>query len=1079
MALKTISNSIRFNDNDFAYTAKTLANSDGTLWTLSLWVKRGNLSSTMALFSAGSSAGAEESTLRFTAGDKLQFEQITGSVVVTDIVTDAVFRDPTAWYHIVVAYDSDQAVSTDRITITVNGVVQTFVETNAIDSGRTVHINENVSHSFGRNDPGNDEFFDGYFADAYFIDGTASAATVFGEFATNGSWQPITAAPAFGTNGTQLDFAVAPGTGNGAGTDVSGNANHFTDNGLAANDQHTDSPSNNVAVLNPLDHGGIILTEGNRAVTASAAAVWRHGRGTIWAKTGKWYFEGKIEALTLVNELMFGWTQYPATLTNYVGSDNYGWGFQNIATNELRWHHDASFTALTATATFAVNDVIGVAIDLDAGKMWFRYNGTWLDSGDPGAGTGAIITDATLSSFVGTPVISSNSTTNRGLISFNADDLSGSIPTGFKTFQVSSLADPVIENPADHFDVLEYAGNGTNPRSFSSLNFSPDIGWIKAYDGASSNLIGDRVRGGGIVSYSASNAAETAANGGGDISSYDAAGITVDAGGSGDNAVNDALFNYVTYLFNESAIAGIDIVTWTGNGAAQTLSHSLTNAPEWMMAKRRDAAGSWFDYFEEILNAGTGVSTVPENLRMFGEQTATVATALNAWDATKPNASQFTVGTDLSVNTGTYVGYLFESIEGFSFIGAYSGNGNAAGPFVWTGFRPKFVMIKRTEASANWILFDSSRSVINPRNKTLNRNLDSAQGTGNAIDFLANGFRLRSTDAESNQSTAGRYLVMAFAELPFKWASMFVPPSNDAAVTITMSAAGTASQPKAADGALTAAMSIAGTGSNPIKADGAITSTMSVASTATNATVHGDGAVIATLSVAAQAAANAAVTLSMSVAGTVVNVASGALTATMSVAGTIIISNIGRPVMTMLVASTATRTSLIVGTSVAIPVAATNGTVINSPTMDVPNAVIPVLTIDGIVDNGLTAVGNLLLPNFTLDASMAGDGNIAVPVPQVTATMVSGRVLASTALPIPRISIDGTLEQNSVLFGSVQLVNVKLNGILLTGATLSASLPIPNPQVNATITAGQVLSTPVGALHSISGTRNTGAKYCP
>ena len=204
------------------------------------------------------------------------------------------------------------------------------------------------------------------------------------------------------------------------------------------------------------------------------------------------------------------------------------------------------------------------------------------------------------------------------------------------------------------------------------------------------------------------------------------------------------------------------MVTYTGNGSAgATVGHGLGVAPKMIIVKRRDTGtDDWCVYHASIGNTG----------RVRLNTTAATQTNILFWNNTSPTSSVFTIGADsgVNVNTSTYVAYCFAEIAGFSKFGSYTGNGSADGPFVYTGFRPKFVMFKRTDTVGNWSIVDSSRNTYNQANNSLVPNASSVEDTTFAYeDLVSNGIKLRTTDGSFNAS-AGTYIYMAFAENPFQ-----------------------------------------------------------------------------------------------------------------------------------------------------------------------------------------------------------------------------------------------------------------------------------------------------------------------
>ena len=251
------------------------------------------------------------------------------------------------------------------------------------------------------------------------------------------------------------------------------------------------------------------------------------------------------------------------------------------------------------------------------------------------------------------------------------------------------------------------------------------------------------------------------------VTSLDAAGFTVDNSGR----TNESAHTYAAWLWKEGAIPGFDIKSYTGNGGTQTPSHDLGVKPDLIITKNRDSALRWTVYHSAIgaaqygyLNETLSFNTGNANLR-WGNNSTTV----------EPTSSVFTIGNsaDVNQNANDYIAYLFASIEGFSKIGSYTGNGNADGPFVWCGFRPAFVMVKNTGTTGTtWIIEDTARDPRNVVTNHIGANIPNAENftTGEEKDFLSNGFKLRGTNVDQNAS-GGSYIFMAFAEAPFKHAT--------------------------------------------------------------------------------------------------------------------------------------------------------------------------------------------------------------------------------------------------------------------------------------------------------------------
>ena len=388
-----VANSCRFNDGDSAYMTKTItygSSSSNRIFTFSAWVKKATNVSDLTLFSSGDNGSTNDTAIRFD-NDALQFYQVHDSAVEIDIKTNALYRDPSAWMHVVVAVDTTQGTDTNRVKVYVNGTQVTSLSgTTYPDQNDDLVFNMGIDIGDGEHDIGREHstprnYFDGYMAEVCWIDGTQYAASDFGEFDEDSPtiWKPKNVSGlTFGNNGAYLDFEDSSNLGNDAngGTD-------FTESNLAATDQTTDTPTNNFATFNPLIGTGIgAYAEGNLKVTG-ISANWTTAFSTIAVSSGKWYAEGK----SLHTSQMAGIIdidQAHARINGFQGQSSRGWGYETTGT---LWNNGGYSTSWGDTYT--TNDIIGVALDLDNHKLYFSKNGTWQDSGVPtsgATGTGAI-----------------------------------------------------------------------------------------------------------------------------------------------------------------------------------------------------------------------------------------------------------------------------------------------------------------------------------------------------------------------------------------------------------------------------------------------------------------------------------------------------------------------------------------------------------------------------------------------------------------------------------------------------------------------------------------------------------------
>lgn len=776
-----IEQSLRFNDDDSAYLSRTPASAGNRkTWTWSGWVKRGNLGSAQTFL------GANTTFVEFTSTDKIQFDH-NG----TTVATSAVFRDPSAWYHVVVAVDTTQATAADRTEIYVNGTIQA-VTGSYVSQNTDTDVNDTTQHNIAANLTPS-EFFDGYMAEVSFIDGTALDPTNFGEFKSD-VWIPKAFTGTYGTNGFYLSFADSAAIGD----DLSGNGNDWTPSGLVAGDVMLDSPTNNWCVFNRGEPQANVYTfsEGNLKVV-SPSTGFPYLLSTMYAASGKWYGEFLLNSSSGFE--LVGIETAPFYGNKIIGADADGWGYASWDGN---FFNNGSGTAYGNTYT--TNDIIGVALDLDNGYLYFSKNGVWQNSGDPASGasgTGGI----DISSIAGTAVSMGVSDNNSGgsstfTANFGQDssfagattaggntdanglgDFKYSVPANYLSLSTDNLPDPVIDPavddvPADYFNTVLYTGTGAS-LGVTGVGFQPDWTWIKGRSGATDHGLYDGVRGVQEQLESNQTGAETTESTG--LTAFGTDGFTVGAlaqlntssatyvawnwlAGNGTASNTDGT---ITSTVSVNQKAGFSVVGYTGTGAAATVGHGLGAAPAMMIIKNRDQADAWQVYH--------GANTAaPETDYLVLNTTAATVDAADRWNDTLPTSSVFSIGTGVEVNTSAedYIAYCFAEAEGFSKFGSYTGNGSADGPFCWNGFKPAFIMVKRTDSTSNWTILDNVREGYNVDNDPLYPNLSNAEGTADLADLLSNGFKLRTTDASVNAS-GGTYIFMAFAESPFKYAN--------------------------------------------------------------------------------------------------------------------------------------------------------------------------------------------------------------------------------------------------------------------------------------------------------------------
>ena len=321
------------------------------------------------------------------------------------------------------------------------------------------------------------------------------------------------------------------------------------------------------------------------------------------------------------------------------------------------------------------------------------------------------------------------------------------------------MAYTTIDDPSAYFQTDLFTGNATDDTAYTldgNSDMQPDWIWIKNRTDSEQHRLMDSVRGASKVLKSSDGGVEE------DVSthlkSFDSDGFTLGT----DNAVNGNTDSMVAWCWKESATAGFDIVSYTGNSSVRTISHNCGAIPKMMIVKKRSDADNWSVYHQAT---GAGNFTILNT-------TAASAGSSTMWNNTTPTSSVFSLGNkgEVNANTQTFIAYLFADVQGYSKFGSYVGNGNADGPFIYTGFKPAFVMAKRSNSasSGNWNIRDSKRSPSNVASQVLEADSSAAEGTatGTLIDMYSNGFKPRNGGSGVNAGSS-LYIYMAFSENPF------------------------------------------------------------------------------------------------------------------------------------------------------------------------------------------------------------------------------------------------------------------------------------------------------------------------
>ena len=778
--------SLRFRASASAYlsrTPSTTGTGGSRTWTYSLWVKRGVLGVRQVILDGYAASAGHE--LEFGSNDILEFASWGGAAVL-DLATTQVFRDPSASYHIVLAVDTTQATASNRMKLYVNGLqVTSFTTATYPIQNSLTYIGSNVQQNIGRRGD-NQFYFDGYTTEVNFVDGQQLTPSSFGSTnALTGVWQPARYTGSYGTNGTYPNFsdnsALTTSSNVGLGKDFSGNGNYWTTNNISITagvtyDSMTDVPTltsataANYCVMNPLDKGSsATLSEANLGFNVSGLAS---ARATIAIPaSGKFYWENVIGSGGSA-AIGTGVATKDASLSTYVGGDVYGWGY--FSTDGKVYNNNAG---IATYSTSAAGDVIGMAFDASAGTLQFFKNNTSL-----GTITG-------LTSY-GNYFPALGNTNGAAFVNFGQRPFSYTPPTGYVALNTYNLPTSTIVKGNTVMDATLYTGNGSTQTVTNAAAFKPDLVWVKGRSTATQDhTLVDSVRGVSRRLRSNATTAEVLESGF-NITAFNSSGFTAvdDTNGSynvngsvggtfsgaalyvgwqwqaGQGSTSSNTNGTITSTVSVNASAGFSVVTYTGTGANATVGHGLGVAPSLVIAKGRGtqvATSDWATYHASLGNTQ----------RIWLNLTNSAGTNSTYWNNTSPTSTTFSLGSEGTVNglLATYVAYCWTPIAGYSAFGSVTGNGSADGPMIYTGFKPRFILYKRTDSTSDWRIWDTARTPYNAMSSVLYPDVSDAEFTATSQDFdaLSNGFKIRNSSAAMNAS-GGTYIYAAFASNPFK-----------------------------------------------------------------------------------------------------------------------------------------------------------------------------------------------------------------------------------------------------------------------------------------------------------------------
>jgi hypothetical protein len=777
-----ISGSLRFRASATAYLTRTGSTAtNAKLATYSFWFKRGALTTGQWLFTGGTTV----SLIGFN-GSSDSLSVLGSDTSGEGNITSAVFRDSSAWYHVVIAIDTAQATTADRAKIYVNGVQQAVTVSNGgIGSNSNWGFNTAGSLAIGRYSPVPGSYTDGYMSEVYFVDGQALTPSSFGQTsAITGVWEPIKYTGTYGTNGFYLSLSDT----SSIGKDFSGNGNNWTPNNISTASGSTfdlmrDVPTQytpqgvtdvggtvrgNYCVLNPIfnvngtnvtySNGGLTFSHPSNSGNAQLMAV----RGTIALPAGKFYWEYTVGATVndqvgIGNDVAFGGSPDGTAGARYINSGVF----------------QSNYTVPSNGASYTTGDIIGVAYDQPNGTLAFYKNNSLQ---------GTITAISTTEVFFPSRSPNSSGTGGAGSFNFGQQPFAYTPPSGFKSLCTTNLPTPIIGATVataanKYFDATLITGTAATQVITNAGGFQPDFVWLKSRTNANNPTIYDAIRGVNTILYPALTNAEQV--GTAQLTAFNSNGFTLGASENANDSNGEASVGWqwnaggstvtntagsISSQVRANPTAGFSIVTWTGTGTNRpSIGHGLGVAPAMIIEKGRDAGSGPFSWTVQHI----GLSSWSNSLFLNN----TSAENSGSGGGTAPSSTVYyaAVNNYAGENGVRYVAYCFAPVAGYSAFGKYTGNGSTDGPFVYTGFRPRYVMVKNTVDPNNWTIFDTARNTYNIIDLQIYPTTDAevAGGSSNGIDFLSNGFKLRSSFNWGNRA-GDNIIYMAFAEHPFK-----------------------------------------------------------------------------------------------------------------------------------------------------------------------------------------------------------------------------------------------------------------------------------------------------------------------
>jgi hypothetical protein len=716
-----------------ATTSYLLGTTNGTptnsaLWSLSLWIKRSNVTAAAQVITANVTGPFEGLYIADSSG--VIYLYLNGAIALTG----PALLDTASWYHIYVT------VTPGLAQMYINGSLVAFTPPFG-PFVTSFYYNASGYQKIFANYAGAVNPFYGSIAGVYFTDGNNYSINKFGyNNPDTGVWQPggpnaiaINATGAYGANGFNLLFNTPA-----IGRNLASAGNQFTESGARIATNYDVPPVSyntaNYAVFNPLRQNVGTLTIGNTKLENGFAF------STMAMTSGLWYWE-----ITFTGSGTCGVSNGTAVVQQSLTSgSNTTYGFR--------------FNPLTGVLSFTTN------------------GSSYTNVGSPLA-----------PGILPYTMIADSFTSAGAYVSYNSglQPFTYAVPTGFDKLNSYNLPNAGILTGNTNLNVTNYLGTGTNGQAYtyfglypSGSTMQPDLLWIKRKSGAGDWVVADSLRQpfNSMLFLNSRSPGTTSTS---YVQSLNANGFTV----GNDITVNRNTDNYTSYGWKANGSTyttptqgtissssstnttnGFSIVNYTGTGVTGTVGHGLNVAPEFIITKQYNGPffRGWAVYHKQL-----GPNSV-----LFIDSTGSPTTNSIYWNNTAPTSTVFTVGTATEVNESarSYVAYCWNSVIGYSSVGSWTGSGNAAtGPFVYTGFQPAFLMYKGNNIG-NWIIIDGQNNPTNSSNQFLNPNLDTGVQTGNKVDLLSNGFKISTADADTNELPFTYYYI-AFAAFPLSIAT--------------------------------------------------------------------------------------------------------------------------------------------------------------------------------------------------------------------------------------------------------------------------------------------------------------------